>query len=160
METDDYHIPASQSNGGKKTNAQCPENMEEDRNEDQAAVTSEEHRHNVEPQIKTRSGRVIKKPIRFKDSGLKITAGQRTMTGQKCLLTGHFFTLPVILTGHIFTSSARMITRCSFQCSAEILSEKDCIFRVENAITVLHKNVNLCSKKTVFVLEIELIYAG
>ena len=34
-------------------------------------------------------------------SGLKITAGHRTMTGQKCLLTGHFFTSPVILTGHI-----------------------------------------------------------
>ena len=31
-------------------------------------------------------------------SGLKITAGHRTMTGQKCLLTGHFFTSPVILT--------------------------------------------------------------
>ena len=25
------------------------------------------------------------------------------MTGQKCLLTGHFFTSPVILTGHIIT---------------------------------------------------------
>jgi hypothetical protein len=39
-------------------------------------------------------------------AGLKITASQRTMTGQKCLLTGgHFFTSPVILTGHIFMPS-------------------------------------------------------
>ena len=33
---------------------------------------------------------------------LKITAGQRTMTGQKCLWTGHLFTLLVILTDNIF----------------------------------------------------------
>jgi hypothetical protein len=38
-------------------------------------------------------------------SGLEITAGQRTMTGQKCLLTGHFFTSPVIVTGHILMPS-------------------------------------------------------
>ena len=29
LETDNYDIPASQSNGGKKTNGLCPENMEE-----------------------------------------------------------------------------------------------------------------------------------
>ena len=34
-------------------------------------------------------------------TGLKITVGQRTMTGQKCLLSGHFFPSPV----HIFTPS-------------------------------------------------------
>jgi hypothetical protein len=38
-------------------------------------------------------------------AGLKITARQRTMTVQKCLLSGHFFTSPVILTGHIFMPS-------------------------------------------------------
>ena len=31
------------------------------------------------------------------------------MTGQKCLLTGHFFTLPVILTGHIFSTAQNNI---------------------------------------------------
>jgi hypothetical protein len=37
--------------------------------------------------------------------GLKITACQRTISGQKCLFPGHFFTSPVILTGHIFMPS-------------------------------------------------------
>jgi hypothetical protein len=32
--------------------------------------------------------------------GLKITAGQRTMPGQKRGLTGQSISLPVILTGH------------------------------------------------------------
>ena len=32
--------------------------------------------------------------------GLKITAGQRSVTAQTFLLTGHFLTSPVILTGH------------------------------------------------------------
>ena len=43
--------------------------------------------------------------------GLKITAGHRTMTGQKCLLTGHFFTSPVILTGHICMPSDGILNR-------------------------------------------------
>ena len=42
-------------------------------------------------------------------TGLKITAGHRTMTGQKCLLTGYFFTSPVILTGHICMPSGRIL---------------------------------------------------
>ena len=74
LETDDYDIPASQSNHGKKTNEneQCQEteqnrNIEEEKIKDQTAVTSEGYRNNIEPQIKTRSGRVIKRPIRFKD---------------------------------------------------------------------------------------------
>ena len=67
FETDDYDISASQSNGDKTINEQCQENIEEERIEDQAVATSEERGNNVEPQIKTRSGRVIKKPIRFKD---------------------------------------------------------------------------------------------
>ena len=37
------------------------------------------------------------------DQGSKyIAVGRRTMTGQKFLLTCHFFTSPVILTDHIF----------------------------------------------------------
>ena len=44
-------------------------------------------------------------------AGLKITAGHRTMTGQKCLLTGHFFTSPVILTGNICMPSDRILNR-------------------------------------------------
>ena len=67
LETDYYDIPGSQSNGDKTTNEECQENIEEGRIEDQAVATSEDQGHNVEPQIKTRSGRVIKKPIRFKD---------------------------------------------------------------------------------------------
>ena len=35
-------------------------------------------------------------------SGLKITAGQRTMTSIKSLLTGHFFTLPEKVINRIF----------------------------------------------------------
>ena len=41
---------------------------------------------------------------KIRKSGLKITASQRTKTAQKCLLTGQFFTSPLILTDHNFTS--------------------------------------------------------
>ena len=61
FETDEYDILASQSNGDKTINEQCQENIEEERIEDQAVATSEEHGDNAEPLIKTRSGRVIKK---------------------------------------------------------------------------------------------------
>ena len=68
---------------------------------------------------------------------LNITAGQRTMTGQNCLLTVHFFTSTVILTGHIFIPFPRILNR--FFSSAydviEILSEKNCIFHREYAIS-------------------------
>jgi hypothetical protein len=35
-------------------------------------------------------------------SGLKITAGQRTMSGQNRGLTSQSISLPIILTGHFF----------------------------------------------------------
>ena len=65
LETDDYDISASQCDDGKKIDEQCQEtaqnqNIEDDKIQDQVAVRSEEHRNNVERQIKTRSGRVIK----------------------------------------------------------------------------------------------------
>ena len=41
------------------------------------------------------SHRIMYKP------GLKTTSSQRSVTGQTCLLTGHFSTSPVISTGHI-----------------------------------------------------------
>ena len=37
------------------------------------------------------------------------------MTRQKCLLTGHFFTMPVILTGHIFTTSQKNINHSKYK---------------------------------------------
>ena len=65
LETYDYDISASQCDDGKKIYEQCQEtaqnqNIEDDKIQDQVAVRSEEHRNNVERQIKTRSGRVIK----------------------------------------------------------------------------------------------------
>ena len=35
-------------------------------------------------------------------AGIEITSSQRTATAQKCLLTEHFLTSPVILTDHIW----------------------------------------------------------
>jgi hypothetical protein len=48
---------------------------------------------------------------KYRESGLNITAGQRTMTGQNCLLTVHFFTSPFILTGRIFIPFLRILNR-------------------------------------------------
>ena len=50
---------------------------------------------------------VVKMPFRFQDypqtnkPGLKITAGQRTMSGQNNDLSGQNFGSAVILTGHV-----------------------------------------------------------
>ena len=41
-------------------------------------------------------------------TGLKISAGQRTITGQKYLLPDHFNCSPVFWTDHIFTTSAEI----------------------------------------------------
>ena len=38
-----------------------------------------------------------------------MTTRRRTMPGQKCLLTGHVFWLPVILISHIFAPSSGII---------------------------------------------------
>ena len=88
-------------------------------------------------------------------TGLKITAGHRTMTGQKCLLTGHFFISPVILTGHIcihlnrFFSSAYLLKLCQ---------RKTLYFM---ASTQFHcKYVKLRTTKTLFVLVIYNVIAN
>ena len=84
-------------------------------------------------------------------SGLKITAGHRTMTGQKCLLTGHFFTSPVILTGHICMPSDRILNR--FFSSAYLLKscQRKTVYFM--ASTQFHcKYVKLRTTKTLFVL--------
>jgi len=44
------------------------------------------------------------------NSGLKITAGQRTMSGQNGDLTGQIRHLPVMLTGHVMLRRSH----CSF----------------------------------------------
>jgi hypothetical protein len=49
--------------------------------------------------------------FRISYPGLNITAGHRTMTGQNWLLTVHFFTSPVILTGRIFIPFPRILNR-------------------------------------------------
>ena len=73
FKTDDDEIPASQSNEEKTTSEQGQESSEEERIKDQTVATSEEHGDNVETQIQTRSGRVIKKPIRFNGLSIMIT---------------------------------------------------------------------------------------
>ena len=46
------------------------------------------------------------------DPRFKITAGQRTMIGEKSLLAGHFFTLTVILNEHVFSSLPKVQQSC------------------------------------------------
>ena len=92
-------------------------------------------------------------------TGLKITAGHWTMTGQKCLLTGHFFTSPVILTGHICMLSDRILNR--FFSSAYLL--KSCQRKTVHfmASTQFHcKYVKLRTTKTLFVLVIYNVIAN
>ena len=87
------------------------------------------------------------------DAGLKITAGHRTMTGQKCLLTGHFFTSPVILTGHICMPSDRLYALNRFFSSAYLLKscQRKTVYFM--ASTQFHcKYVKLRTTKTLFVL--------
>ena len=45
-------------------------------------------------------------------SGLKITAGQRTMSGLIADLTGETFILPVILTGHFWIQAFYFLYTC------------------------------------------------
>ena len=80
-------------------------------------------------------------------------AGHRTMTGQKCLLTGHFFTSPVILTGHSCMPSDRILNR--FFSSAYLLKSCQRTTVYFMASTQFHcKYVKLRTTKTLFVLVI------
>ena len=92
-------------------------------------------------------------------AGLKITAGHRTMTGQKCHLTGHFFTSPVILTGHICMPSDRILNR--FFSSTYLLKscQRKTVYLM--ASTQFHcKYVKLRTTKTLFVLVIYNVIAN
>ena len=85
--------------------------------------------------------------------------GHRTMTGRKCLLTGHFFTSPVILTGHICMPSDRILNR--FFSSAYLLKscQRKTVYFM--ASTQFHcKYVKLCTTKTLFVLVIYNVIAN
>ena len=93
------------------------------------------------------------------NAGLKITAGHRTMTGQKCLLIGHFFTSPVILTGHICMPSDRILNR--FFSLAYLLKscQRKTVYFM--ASTQFHcKYVKLRTTKTLFVLVIYNVIAN
>ena len=85
--------------------------------------------------------------------------GHRTMTGRKCLLTGHFFTSPVILTGHICMPSDRILNR--FFSSAYLLKlcQRKTVYFM--ASTQFHcKYVKLRTTKTLFVLVIYNVIAN
>jgi hypothetical protein len=49
------------------------------------------------------------------NSNYSVLNDSGSLPRQKCLLTSQFFTLPVTLSGHIFTSPAKVINRFAGQ---------------------------------------------